>query len=190
MGNQVEKELMQISIAGISNKSSGFTLIELLIVLFMISIFTIFVIPRFSHVGEGNLNHSARRLSWTIKQLFNEAALSSMEHRIIYNLEQGSYRATILETDGRILPVERFPEEIKLKSGIRFMDVTIAGRGTFSNGEVVARILPSGWLEETMVHFAGEDNKILTLLINPLTGHSESYDGYRELGFNQTALGY
>ncbi|MCW8859672.1 MAG: type II secretion system GspH family protein [Deltaproteobacteria bacterium] len=181
---------MQISIAGISNKSSGFTLVELLIVLFMVSIFTIFVIPRFSHIGEGNLNHSARRLSWTIKQLFNEAALSSMEHRIIYDLDRGSYRATILEPDGRVLPVERFPEEIKLKQGIRFMDVTIAGRGTFSNGEVVARILPSGWLEETIVHFVGDNDKILTLQINPLTGHSETYDGYREFGFAQTVPGY
>ncbi|WP_321368640.1 prepilin-type N-terminal cleavage/methylation domain-containing protein [uncultured Desulfuromusa sp.] len=68
---------MLISIAGNSKKSSGFTLLELTIVLFLVGLFSVIVLPRFSHIGEGELQHSARRLSWTIKYLFNEAALSS-----------------------------------------------------------------------------------------------------------------
>lgn len=171
---------MPISTVGNSNNSSGFTLLELTIVLFLVGMFSIMVIPRFSHVGEGDLQHSARRISWTIKYLFNEAALSSREHRIIYNLDRGSYRAISLETDGRITQVERIPEEIKLKQGIRFMDVTISGRGSFSHGEITIRILPSGWIEGMTIHLAGAENQILTVQINPLTAHSEVYEGYRE----------
>lgn len=171
---------MPISTVGNSNNSSGFTLLELTIVLFLVGMFSIMVIPRFSHVGEGDLQHSARRISWTIKYLFNEAALSSREHRIIYNLDRGSYRAISLETDGRITQVERIPEEIKLKQGIRFMDVTISGRGSFSHGEITIRILPSGWVEGMTIHLAGAENQILTVQINPLTAHSEVYEGYRE----------
>ncbi|MDX2495297.1 MAG: prepilin-type N-terminal cleavage/methylation domain-containing protein [Desulfuromusa sp.] len=171
---------MAISTVGSSNNSSGFTLLELTIVLFLVGMFSIVVIPRFSHVGEGNLEHSARRLSWTIKYLYNEAALSSKEHRIIYNLDSNSYRAIFLETDGRVMNVERIPEEIKLKQGISFMDVTISGRGSFSHGEISVRILPSGWVEGTTHHLSDAENQILTVQTNPLTGHSEVYEGYRD----------
>ncbi|MDA3903912.1 MAG: prepilin-type N-terminal cleavage/methylation domain-containing protein [Desulfuromusa sp.] len=171
---------MPISTVGSSNNSSGFTLLELTIVLFLVGMFSIVAIPHFSHIGEGGLQHSARRLSWTIKYLFNEAALSSREHRIIYNLDSGSYRAVVIEVDGSVTNVERIPEEIKLKQGIRFMDVTISGRGSFSSGEIPVRILPSGWIEGSTVHLSGAENQILTVQFNSLTGHSERYEGYRE----------
>lgn len=171
---------MLTSIAGNSKKASGFTLLELTIVLFLIGMFSIIAIPHFSHIGEGELHRSARRLSWTIKYLFNESALSSREHRIIYNLDNGTYRSVVLEDDGSIINVERIPEEIKLKQNIRFMDIAVSGRGTFSQGEVTVRILPSGWIEDTTVHLRSAENKILTVKVNPLTGHSETYDGYRE----------
>ena len=180
MGNLEAMELTLTSIVGSSKKSSGFTLLELIIVLFLVGMFSIVAIPRFSHIGEGDLHHSARRLSWTIKYLFNEAALSSREHRIIYDLDNGSYRAMALESDGSVTNVERVPEKIKLKQNIRFMDITISGRGTFSQGELTVRILPSGWIEGTTLHLSGGENQILTVTINPLTGHSEVYDGYRE----------
>jgi len=180
MGNREAKGLMLTSIAGNSKKASGFTLLELTIVLFLVGMFSIVAIPRFSHIGEGELQHSARRLSWTIKYLFNEAALSSKEHRIIYNLDNGTYRSVVLETDGSVLNVERIPEEIKLQQNIHFMDIAVSGRGTFSQGEITVRILPSGWIEGTTVHLRGEENQILTVAVNSLTGHSETYDGYRE----------
>ncbi|WP_321393981.1 prepilin-type N-terminal cleavage/methylation domain-containing protein [uncultured Desulfuromusa sp.] len=171
---------MLISIAGNSKKASGFTLLELTIVLFLVGLFSVIVLPRFSHIGEGELQHSARRLSWTIKYLFNEAALSSREHRIIYNLDDDTYRGMILETDGSLFSVERIPEEIKLDQNIQLMDMTVSGRGTFSQGEVTVRILPSGWIEATTIHLRGADNQTLTVVVNPLTGHCETYDGYRE----------
>lgn len=171
---------MPISTVGSSKRSAGFTLIELTIVLFLIGVFSIIAIPRFAHVGEGDLQYSARRLSWTIKYLYNEAALSSLEHRLIYNLDNDSYRAVVLKVDGSVTNVERIPEEIKLKQGIRFLDISIAGRGLFSHSEITTRILPSGWVDGTTVHLSGAENQILTVQVNPLTGHSEVYEGYRE----------
>ncbi|SEA62985.1 general secretion pathway protein H [Desulfuromusa kysingii] len=171
---------MLISIAGSSKKASGFTLLELTIVLFLMGLFSVIVIPQFSHIGEGELHHSARRLSWTIKYLFNEAALSSQEHRIIYNLSDNTYRSAVLETDGNLFSVERIPEDIQLEQNIEFMDMTISGRGTFSQGEVTVRILPSGWIEASTIHLRSADKQTLTVVVNPLTGHCETFDGYRE----------
>jgi len=42
----------------------------------------------------GELAAAARRLGGTTKSLFNEAALTGREHRLVYDLERGSYRAT------------------------------------------------------------------------------------------------
>jgi len=87
------------------NKQAGFTLIELGVVIILISLFTLISIPLFSHTGRGDVQASARRLSGTVKYLFNEAALTGLEHRLIYNLDRGSYRALTLEADGSLVDV-------------------------------------------------------------------------------------
>ena len=79
---------------------AGFTLVELVVVMVLISLFMVFSIPLFSNIGTSSLGTSARRLSGTIKYLFNESAMSGLEYRLVYDLDQGLYRAQILEANG------------------------------------------------------------------------------------------
>ena len=57
---------------------AGFTLVELVVVMVLISLFMVFSIPLFSNIGTSSLGTSARRLSGTIKYLFNESAMSGL----------------------------------------------------------------------------------------------------------------
>src|SRR5210317_194715 len=82
---------------------AGFTLVELMVVMVLVSLFMVFSIPLFSNIGTSSLGTSARRLSGTIKYLFNESALSGLEYRLIYNLDRGTYRAQVLEADGELV---------------------------------------------------------------------------------------
>ena len=159
---------------------AGFTLVELVVVMVLISLFMVFSIPLFSNIGTSSLGTSARRLSGTIKYLFNESALSGLEYRLVYDLDRGVYRAQILETNGELIDVFDQGREAALKGDVRFMDLQLPGRGKFTMGQITTRIHPSGWVEETIIHLDDGAGEMLTLRVSPLTGTTEVFDGYRE----------
>jgi general secretion pathway protein H len=158
----------------------GFTLVEIVVVMLLISLFMVFSIPLFSDIGTGSLDTSARRLSGTIKYLFNEAALSGQEYRLIYDLDSRSYRAQILQADGQLVEAEDQAREASLKGSVRFRDLQVPGRGKFTEGQVTTLFDPSGWVEETVIHLDDGKDKVLTLRVMPLTGLTEVFEGYRE----------
>jgi general secretion pathway protein H len=157
----------------------GFTLIELSVVLFLIGIFSLLLIPRLDRFGRGELDDSARRLRGTVRFLFNEAALTGREHRLVYDLERGTYRALILRPGGELTALHGPGKETRLPAGIRFQDLILRGRGTFSAGEITTRIHPTGWLEETVIHLQDESGAQRTVRIAPLSGAADIYPGYR-----------
>ncbi|HXV22371.1 MAG TPA: type II secretion system protein [Desulfuromonadales bacterium] len=171
---------MPTSTAGNWNKESGFTLIELTIVVLLLGLFSALVIPRLPGVGADGLKSSARRIAGTVKYFFNEAALSGRPHRLEYNLDEGTFRVRRLEADGELVELSGTGREQRLKGQVRFKDIAIPGRGSFSQGEVATEIQPVGWVEETVVHLEEEDGRTLTLRIMPYTGTTEVFDGYRE----------
>ncbi len=159
---------------------TGFTLVELVVVMVLISLFMVFSIPLFSNIGTSSLGTSARRLSGTIKYLFNESAISGLEYRLVYDLDQGLYRAQILEANGEQVDAPDQGREAALKGDVRFMDLQLPGRGKFTMGQITTRIHPSGWVEETIIHLDDGAGEMLTLRVSPLTGTTEVFDGYRE----------
>jgi general secretion pathway protein H len=97
-----------------------------------------------------------------------------------YNLDAGTFRVRRLEADGELVELSGTGREQRLRGKVRFKDIAIAARGTFSHGEVATEIQPVGWLEETVVHLEEEGGKTMTLRIMPFTGTTEVFDGYRE----------
>lgn len=171
---------MRTSRAGRSTSAAGFTLIEISVVVLLIGIFALLVIPRLDISGAGQLNLAAKRLSGTTKYLLNEAALTGREHRLVYNLEEGSHRALRLEPGGDLVPLDGPGKLTRLGRDVRLRDLTLPGRGTFTTGEVVTHIYPAGWLEETIVHLENRRGEQLTMRISPLTGAAEIFTGYRD----------
>jgi len=163
-----------------SQRKAGFTLVEIVVVMVLVSLFMVLSIPLFSNIGTSSLGTSARRLSGTIKYLFNESALSGHEYRLIYDLDRGTYRAQILEADGELVDALDQGREAALKGAVRFMDLQVPGRGKFTQGQVTTRLHPSGWVEETIIHLNDGSGQVLTLRVAPLTGTTEVFDGYRE----------
>ncbi len=160
--------------------TAGFTLIEIVVVMVLISLFMVLSIPLLGNIGTGSLDTSARRLSGTIKYLFNEAALTGHEYRLIYDLDQRSYRAQVLEENSELVDAPDQGREATLKGAVRFRDLQVPGRGKFTAGQVTIRIDPSGWIEETVIHLDDGKDNLLTLRVNPLTGSTEIYQGYRQ----------
>jgi len=165
--------------AGTSPDQSGFTLLELALVVLLISLFTLLAVPLFSGPADAALASSARRLAGTARQLYNEAALSGRECRLVFNLDNGTYTARILGSDGELRPLPGLPAEAALRSGARFADIAVAGRGLTTHGEVTTEFTPAGWLPETVIHLQ-DGKRTLTLRLLSFTGTSEVYEGYRD----------
>lgn len=160
--------------------AAGFTLVEVSVVVLLIGIFALLTVPRFNFSGAAQLSAAAKRLSNTSRYLLNEAALTGREHRLVYDLERGTYRALVLRPDGELVAVGGQAKPVTLGSDIRFRDLTLPGRGMFSSGEVVTRIYPAGWQEETIVHLENRKGEQLTVHLSPLSGVAETYEGYRD----------
>lgn len=174
---------MPTSIAGRSTKltgSAGFTLIEISVVVLLLGIFALLVTPRLHFSSAAQLSSTARRLGDTSRYLLNEAALSGLEHRLVYNLDEGSYQAMVLESNGELMAVSGTGRGTRLGDEVRFIDVTVPGRGTYTEGEVITRIYPSGWQEEAVVHLENRRGEQLTVRLSPLSGLAETFDGYRD----------
>jgi len=180
MASQAVKTSMPISIAGRSTESSGFTLVELTVVVLLLSLFTLFSVPTLNRLADDELARSARTLSGSIKYLFNEAVLTGREHRLIFDLQHGSYRAQVLAADGSLHEAAGSHRQGALGQEVRFNDLSLPGRGLYRTGTVTTRILPVGWIEETIVHLSDGQNRQMTLRVMPLTGTSEIHEGYRD----------
>lgn len=171
---------MRISTTGRLNKHAGFTLIEIVLVVFLIGLMASLSLPLISGFEPDGLKTSARRLTGTVKYLYNEAALTGLEHRLIFNLQEGRYKAVRLEISGEIKDLQGIGATKKLSDDVRFSRIYQPQRGEQSSGEVTTALLPGGWLEETIIHLQDENNQQLTLRLVPMTGLTEIYQGERD----------
>jgi general secretion pathway protein H len=171
---------MQISTAGRSNNQAGFTLIELALVVLLLGLMASLSLPLLSGFEPNRLDSSARRLAGTVKYLYNEAAMTGMEHRLIFELANNAYRATKVSLSGELQPLQGVGAQKKLSSGVEFASIYQPRRGEQSDGEVTTALLPGGWMEETIIHLQDEKKQKMTLRLVPLTGLTEIYEGYRD----------
>ncbi|MEZ4601121.1 MAG: prepilin-type N-terminal cleavage/methylation domain-containing protein [Syntrophotaleaceae bacterium] len=161
------------------NNQKGFTLWELTIVILLIGIFASLTVPVLSHYGRDDLAWSARRIAGTVQFLFNEAAISGLEHRLSLEFAENRLGVMVVESDRQTVELETWKSRLALPEGVRIKDIRVAGRGSFSTGSATIRFFPGGYLEESIIHLSRE-TKDLTLRLNPFTGATDIREGYHE----------
>lgn len=160
---------------------SGFTLVELAVVTLLIALFAGLTLPLLSDDGHRALRSTGRRISGITRWVYAEAALTGLEHQLVFDLQRQVFFAQRLETTGELVVLSGPGRERSVSGQVRIMDVAINGRGQFSNQTATVRVLPAGWLEETVIHLETDEDTRLSIRLMPLTGASETYDGYRDL---------
>ena len=161
-------------------RQAGFTLIELVLVVLLLGLMASLGIPALSNMEPDGLAASTRRLAGTVKYLYNEAAMSGVEHRLIFNLDDGSYEARRLSPSGELETLQGVAAKHSLSEGVRFLRINQPGRGEQNSGTVTTAFLPSGWLEPTIIHLQDAKKRQMTLRLAPLTGLTEIYEGDRD----------
>jgi len=158
----------------------GFTLIELTLVVLLLGLLANLSLPLISGFETDRMNATARRLSGTVKYLYNEAIITGREQRLIFDLSQGTYRTVDIAENGDLTENTGLGRLYRLPQMVRFESIYQPRRGEKNAGEVTTAILSGGWMEETIIHLIDEDERKLTLRLVPLTGLTEFYDGYRD----------
>lgn len=172
--------MMPTSTTGRLNKQAGFTLIELALVVVILGMLASLSLPMLSGLEPDRLNATARRLSGTVKYLYNEAAMTGFEHRLIFDLDTGSYHAAQLSASGELQTATGLGRRYQLRDGVHIDSIYQPRLGKQVEDQVTTAILPGGWLEETIIHLRDDEDRKLTLRLVPMTGLTEIYDGYRE----------
>lgn len=171
---------MPMSIAGRSIKQAGFTLIELVLVVLLLGLLANLSLPLLSGFETDSLKVTARRLSGTVKFLYNEAVMTGLEQRLVFNLSDGSYSAKELDAVGELREKQNLGRRYDLPDNVHIESIYQPRSGEHQTGEVTTAMFPGGWLDETIVYLRDEDNQRLTLRLVPLTGLTEFHEGYRD----------
>lgn len=172
--------MMPTSTTGSSNSQAGFTLVELALVVLLLGLMANLCLPLLGGLETDRLNATARRLAGTVKYLYNEAAITGLEQRLIFDLAEGSFYSAQINSVGELLENKGLSRRHRLPGSVQFESIYQPQRGEQRDGEVTTAILPGGWLEETIIHLRDKGDRKLTLRLVPLTGLTEFYDGYRD----------
>jgi general secretion pathway protein H len=167
---------MPISRAG-NRTEAGFTLVELAVVVVLVGLLLGLVLPRLPGVGEDQLESTARRIAGMTRHIYNEAALTGLEHRIRIDQAEQRIEGLRLESDGNLTPLTGNGKGSVLPDSVRFIDVERLGVGKTASGQLDIRVLPVGWIDETVIHLRGDNEQVLTLHLMPLTGVVEILEG-------------
>jgi general secretion pathway protein H len=153
----------------IKSASGGFTLVELIVVIFIISMTAALIMPSLWDRGERAINSESRRISNTLRYIYDEA----MGKKQTYNLKID------LDKDEWSYKSKSESRNFELKDNVMFRDIIVPSVGKVSFGEVIIPFGPLGPEEPVTVHLIKND-KESTIIFNNITGRTKVYEGYKE----------
>ncbi|MBI5179344.1 MAG: type II secretion system protein [Nitrospinae bacterium] len=162
----------------------GFTLTEVIVVVFIISLFAAFTIPRLADVGELKLNRTAAHIGRTITYLYSEAVAHHQVVRLTFDLASGKYYPASLSAKGEFEPT-RFPlfASGKISEGITVKRFVTMFGGSFSGTQAYVHLLPEGFAEKALIILDDGHGRTVSLLVDPLTGRVKTERGEAHIEF-------
>ena len=191
-----------------ADHQDGFTLIEMIVVVAIIALMSIFILPNVSSYFQLNLNSATRAMASTIKETFNQTALTSRVFRIAYDLKKNEYwveggtSSILLDTQATREKEERKKKlstkigdtveaspfnldknvtrkKVGLPNGVTFEDIiTEHDKDPIKDGVVYTHFFPQGITEQAIIHLQDQADHHISLVISPLIGRTELYNRY------------
>lgn len=158
-----------------SGAAKGFSLIEIMVVVAIIALVGAVVIPQLSYIAGVELKSSARTLAGTIRITYATAITSRNHYRLVFDLNEHSYRVEKKSGDAYVAADEPLLQGRTLSESIYFKAVDVAGEicQADSNCTAVIYFTPGGYMEEAAVYIATTDDaQTISLFTRPMTGRS------------------
>ena len=158
----------------------GYTLIELTVVIVLIGLMFAFAVPRFRlDLLSDNLKLTVRRMIGTIKGLRNEAIREQKTFVLHFDLESNLLwvDSTDMSEEERALANEKASP---LPKGIRVLDIWLKGEGKKMTGEAAIVFNSKGYVQQSAIHLASDDDRNFTLVLSPFIGRIKVLGEYIE----------
>ena len=159
----------------------GFTLLEIAVVLFLMGLMMLIAMPYIGGITDAQLKSVSRRMAGRATYLYDEASARKLVIQLVFDMDTNSY--FVMTADPYSAQPAFFPDHspsgarVILPDAVRIRDVTVEGVGTLSRGTVATQFYPQGYVDSTIVHLIDSKGRILTLVIDPLTGRVMIADG-------------
>lgn len=149
------------------NEKYGFTLLELIVVMFIISLATALIMPSFIQSPESALKSDAKRISSTMRYVYDQAMGRKEVYLFRINPEDSSW--------GFEGSSEK--KTFKTKADVKFKDLLIPSAGGIAKKEVTIKFGPLGPDEPIVIHLISNETEY-TVIFNNLNGKSKILQGY------------
>ena len=164
----------------ISIRCKGYTFIELTVVIFLIGLTLALTVPRFRYAMlTDELKATVRRMVGTVRSLRNEAIREQSIYALHFDLESHRFwiESADMTDEGRKLAYER---AFQLPQGVRIVDVWSREKGKKADGEAIVHFTKKGYIEHSVIHLAGDDDRNFTLEFSPFLGKIKVFEKYIE----------
>ena len=166
--------------------ADGFTLIEMIVVIVILSLAAAFAIPRLNGglTDREGLKADGNRLAAVIAHARDQAAATRRGHWIILDLKSNSWRLRAVarpsETPPEGAKAEATPQagpllEGRLRDGVTFSDVTVAGKSAAEDRRAELRFAADGWVDPAVITLSSADGSVFSIAVSAPSGRVETF---------------
>lgn len=171
---------MRTSKAGACNNNAGFTLIELAMVILVIGIVGALAMPRFGGLLERQqMRRTINAIHGYARYLQAYAASDKCIYVLVFDLDQQVLSMASLPTAACPGQTRKLPDFV-VPSTVRILDVITPEQEKIIEGQAMTLFFPNGFVQPSTIHLSGIGVDPVTLMIEPLTGRVQVFEGYVE----------
>ncbi len=170
-------------VAGRHKGQQGFTLLELIIVCLLISVSLAFSVPNIRQaLVIDQLAASSREIIAIIKEVRTLAAQEQQPYLLYFDLNGKKiwYEPDMGEENSNKEPEAASPN-IELLPSVHFQDIVCGTAGKITSGEVSLWINEQGYMDQTILHLADDEDDVISLVLSPFLSTIKAYDTYISL---------
>lgn len=175
---------IRTSITGKPNKK-GFTLVELLLVIALIGVVLVLAVPSTRDVLTGDkLRKASRQLIALERKLRVEAVRDQMEYILCIQLPDSVYWIITSDmTPEKTDEIKKNPKH--LPADVVISDIVDESNKKTSVGETRIHFGKNNICSPAVIHLA-QDERAMTIVINPFLGVTDMYDKYMDIPINSS----
>ncbi len=162
----------------------GFTLIELAVVLALLGLAAVVALPRLDDVAlrRANVASAANKLAACANHARSRAVATARPHVLALDLGAGDCWVAAAPADRDDVPQRSEAAlRFRLPEGVAFARVLVLDARPVERGVAAVRFSPEGWADRAVIHLSGAGEREAAVVIRPLTGAAETYDGHVDL---------
>lgn len=171
------------AVHGQGRGQQGFTLLELIIVCLLITVSLAFSVPTLRQaLVIDQLAASSRKVMALITEVRTLAAQEQQPYLIHFDLDRNRiwYQQDLPESTAAKEQVNPRPT-IQMPPSVRLQDIKTGTADRKTSGETTLWINKQGYMDQTVLHLAEDQDTIISLVFSPFFSTIKAYDTYINL---------